>query len=177
LGAGLINPQWRPALYASPAVAPTPKIRSIWRFGFAGKKDSCRYPPRGGAGPPSSSPQFVPVQAAGFEPVVRFGLPWRPNPDAGTNPASSRSHLQSPKPIQARKVKRFRCCGTRTGRGASYFRCTGNRGASLAHAVGIERVGQKNAGAQQHTKSHDCFGHHLTPWFAMPGRAVFMKWR
>ena len=48
-----------------------------------------------------------PAQAADFEPFVRLGLPWRPNPDAETNPASSRSRLQSPKPIQARKVKKF----------------------------------------------------------------------
>jgi hypothetical protein len=48
---------------------------------------------------------------------------------------------------------------------------------SLAHAIGVERVGQKNAGAQQHAHGRDCFGHRLTPWFAMPGRAVFMKWR
>ena len=34
---------------------------------------------------PSSSPQFVPAQAAGFEPLVRLGLPWRSN--AGTDPA------------------------------------------------------------------------------------------
>src|SRR5258706_15251652 len=39
--------------------------------------------------------------------------------------------------------------------------------ASLAHAIGVERVGQKNADAQQHAQSRDCFGHRLTPWFAM----------
>src|SRR5258706_5923975 len=49
--------------------------------------------------------------------------------------------------------------------------------ASLAHAIGVERVGHTNAGAQQHAQSRDCFGHRLTPWYAMPGRAVFMKWR
>ena len=36
---------------------------------------------------------------------------------------------------------------------------------------------QEDAGAQKHAKACYCFGHCLTPWFAMHGTAAITKWR
>jgi hypothetical protein len=38
-------------------------------------------------------------------------------------------------------------------------------------------VRQEDAGAQKHAKACYCFGHCLTPWFAMHGWAAITKWR
>jgi hypothetical protein len=89
------------------------KFRSIWPFEF---KEVCRYLPRGGARPPSSSLQFVPAQAAGFEPLVLPGLPWHPFPRG--------DHLFTvalpvTKTDQSPEDKKVLNCGIRKGRAIS----------------------------------------------------------
>src|ERR1700676_5428767 len=67
--------------------------------------------------------------------------------------------------------------GIQAGTGRLVPQSAGESLSQSARAKRVDCVSQENADAEKDTQCHNCLGHHLAPWLAMPGRAALRNRR